>query len=298
MNEENEIFKQLGKLIKEENDKQLGAFKVILKEETTEIKKEIYEIKTAITESERRIKLLQDSNCILQKKNEYLERKLKKNNIVIFGLEVEKENLVNDVIRHLSELLHINIDISQINNVYKIGKQPTNQPIVVEFLSYLVKVEVLKNCKNLKGTKISISDDLSKADQAVRKCLLKHQKEAKNNNLNAYIRGNKLMINNDVYTVEDLEKENTITNLNNENDHEPTITEELVLEKGKASSAPATPANFLNLDSDDDKYDTLEDTEQEGVDIENRRDTKKRKINKHNLRPITRKITKQIPNKK
>lgn len=187
--------------------------------------------------------------------------------------------------------MNINLNINQINNIYSIGKQQTNRPLIVEFISFFTKIEVLKNCKKLKGTKISITDDLTKNDQVIRQILLKHQKQAKQYNLNAYIRGNKLIINDDTYTVEQLENGNEIY-LPSQEHH---IVEELVSKK--ISSAPTTPSNFQIEETDDDTYETLEEKEQEDDEIDHIKVVKKRKINKqthHKYRPLTRNLCKEL----
>lgn len=140
----------------------------------------------------------------LEERIKYLERKIRKNNIVIFGLKTENTtSLLDQVLAKLNSILHINIDQSHINDIYKVGKKNV---IVLEFLSNLTKGEIFKNIKNLKGTGISIANDLCKEDQQERQILYHNLRSAKNNNLPAYVKQGKLYVNGEQYTVEQLKK--------------------------------------------------------------------------------------------
>ena len=87
-----------------------------------------------------------------------------------------KEPLVDIVITKLNLLLQLNLTVSCLNNVYLLGKSEGTRPILIQFLSYFTKVQVLKECKKLKGTSISITEDLTKEEREVRRVLVKHKK--------------------------------------------------------------------------------------------------------------------------
>ena len=86
-----------------------------------------------------------EENKILKNKVEYLENKARKNNIVIYGLKVE-ENLQENTLCQLENLLNVKINQCDLNNIYRIGQQDniSERPILVEFLSFLKKQEVIK----------------------------------------------------------------------------------------------------------------------------------------------------------
>lgn len=141
----------------------------------------IKELKNAILDSETRIlskielvngkvKKLEEENKELRGRVEYLERGSKKKNLVAFGL-VENREEVN----------------------------PDN------VCNKFSKVNVLSNCKKLKGKKITITQDLTKLQQARNKILRDHLKQIRSvSQDNCYIKGEKLYRNNKVYTVEDI----------------------------------------------------------------------------------------------
>ncbi|CAH1154529.1 unnamed protein product [Phaedon cochleariae] len=229
---ESDILAQLKQFIREENNKQTEALKKNFKEEIDGIKSEIYELRKNIEDQADKVRTLENSTEILEQKFKNIDRRLRKNNIVIFGFNVPKEDLIECTIAGLNQLLNLDLQKTNINNIQLIGKRETNRPILVEFVSYLTKQEVLKNCKNLKGSKISITEDLSKEDQLTRKSLLKHQAIARHKGMNAYIRGNKLVINKDIYSLEELDTE----------DHHN------IVEAERASSAPPTPIAAKSLE--------------------------------------------------
>ncbi|CAG9759995.1 unnamed protein product [Ceutorhynchus assimilis] len=110
---------------------------------------------------------------------------------------------------------------SDIDNVCVFGK---SRHILVKLTSFLKSREILTNCKKLKGTGVSISEDLSKEEREENKILRKHLKEAKEQKLNAYIKNNQLVVNGQAYTAEELQKEEEteIQNLNKPNSAPPT----------------------------------------------------------------------------
>ncbi|KAJ8962756.1 hypothetical protein NQ318_001154 [Aromia moschata] len=125
----------------------------------------------------------------------------------------------------LKKEIDINLNISDFNNVYPLGKQE-NSPLKIEFLSYLKKTTVLKNAKKLKGKKLSIANDLTQKQRIENKLLRKHLYLAKEDkNKNCYIKNNKLYVNGEAYSTEQLQ---IIENI----DDDPV----------KSNSEPGTPS--------------------------------------------------------
>lgn len=177
----------------------------------------IKELKNAILDSETRIlskielvnekvKKLEEENKELRGRVEYLERGSKKKNLVAFGLVENREEVNPDnVCNKLNKLLDINIKSSDIGDLNLIGGNSGKEPLRIEFVSKFSKVNVLSNCKKLKGKKITITQDLTKLQQARNKILRDHLKQIRSvSQDNCYIKGEKLYRNNKVYTVEDI----------------------------------------------------------------------------------------------
>lgn len=198
-----------------------------------EIVKNRKELKNSIKASEanvllkieslnNKIKILEKENIDLKNKVEILERDSRKNNLIIFGLDINyKEVSVKSICNRLKQLLGIDLSETDINNIYPLGKVD-NSPIKLELVSQLRKREILQNCNKLKGSKIFIAHDLTENQRSEYKILRAHLNQAKENTDNrCFIKGNRLYVNNIAYTVDDLQ-------------YEPDP-------KAKNNSAPPTP---------------------------------------------------------
>ncbi|KAJ8935638.1 hypothetical protein NQ318_015615 [Aromia moschata] len=163
-----------------------------------EIKKSKQELKAsieAVEEVNRRINALEQKNKNLEDKLENIERTQRKNNIIIFGMQNVQQVTPEIICDELKKEIDINLNISDFNNVYPLGKQE-NSPLKIEFLSYLKKTTV----KHLY---------LAKEDK----------------NKNCYIKNNKLYVNGEAYSTEQLQ---IIENI----DDDPV----------KSNSEPGTPS--------------------------------------------------------
>ncbi|KAK4871850.1 hypothetical protein RN001_015974 [Aquatica leii] len=106
----------------------------------------------------------------LIKENESLSNELDKaqqysrrTNIRIFGLdEVAGENIEACVINAMKDKVNVTSDM--IDRCHRIGRLNKNKPraIIVKFVNYKYKEIVFKNKKLFKGTKIIITEDLTK----------------------------------------------------------------------------------------------------------------------------------------
>lgn len=182
------------------------------KNQTIEIKTEIESVKDSIKEEVLKRKELEQKYDILNDKYRKLEKSLRKNNVIVFGLENNtEENLINYIVKTLNTYLELNIDHRDINDVFTIGKQSDHKPVIIKFTSYLKKIELLRNCYKLKEVnknrnhKITITEELSVDEIKTQKILRQHLNEAKSRKIHAYIRADKIYINGNSYTVEELE---------------------------------------------------------------------------------------------
>lgn len=232
-----ELYEKLVRSIKEANDNQTEILKSKIKLEIDAVKGEITEIKDIVRNEARKQDQIEKRQTVLESKYEGVQRTLKKNNIIIFGLETEKvKNVTEYTISKLNSLLQLKLSLSQIDNIYSIGKSTEKKPVVVRFISYLKKIEVLRECKKLKNSGVSISEDLTQKEREIRRILLKHKKVAQLQGQKAQIKKNLLYINGDAYTHVDLEK---------------VTPEDQVINKKelrKINSAPPTPQAFRNTE--------------------------------------------------
>lgn len=173
-----------------------------------EIKGDINTIKQDLNSTtqklENKIKELETENSVLKARFLSTERKIRKNNCLIFGVKINEEaSTLEAVLKVFHEKLGVAISERDINNCYQL-KHIREKPILLEFISYLKKGEIYNNLSKLKNTGIYFSDDLVYEDRQERKQLLEYMKKAKSNNLHTKIKKNKLLIAGETYTLTDL----------------------------------------------------------------------------------------------
>lgn len=176
-----------------------------------------------------KIRTLEKENTELKTRVEVLERRSKENAILVFGLE-KKHIPLNTVCEQLGGLLGIEINRPDINSYYWFNNA-RNNPVKIDFISNLKKKEVLKSCFKLKGTGLRIVQDLTIPQREENKLLQRYLKKARENTTNkSYIRGNRLHINHQSFTLEELQNSSEI----------PFV---------KYNSAPSTPT-IRNIDKE------------------------------------------------
>lgn len=249
INDSDALFERLNKLINDANERQTTTIKLEIQTEVSAVKTEITELKKIIQQEKDKVNALEKTQTDLQTKYKILEKSLKRNNVLIFGVKYDnKQNsLAEFVIQKINQWLELDLTLECLNNVYPIGKTESNRPILIQFQSYLTKTRVLKECRKLKGTGISITEDLTKEDREIQKKLIKHKKQAQSKGYKTYIRRNKLYVNNEEYTIEDLEEK--------DREEQPEIPQDQSLEQRKVNSAPATPVieNIIYSEEESDE---------------------------------------------
>lgn len=198
---------ELYRLLVAENQKQ-----------TKEISQQISSLSSKLSKCNKKVEKLESRYL-------NLERSKRKNNIIIFGSQIN-DNLLDETLNLINSKLDLNVTISQINNIYQIGKQPEKKGIVIEFISFLTKKLVFQNVKKLKGTGIAIANDLIAEDRENQKILLKHLRLKREENIEAKIKGNSLVIGDKHYSVHELENQGTPNILETNSDVLTTSEEE------------------------------------------------------------------------
>lgn len=171
-------------------DKKLGQIAT----DTNAIKQENKQLKEKIEDQDRRI--------------EFLEREVRKKNLVITGVtdeEAEGEKEMLDKVALVMNNIEVGMDEERdLEDCIRLGryKEAGTRPILIKLRKFSKKMEILKQAKNLKNTKIGINEDYTKEVQEERKKLIPIMKEARAKGQKAMIKYNKLIINNEVYDME------------------------------------------------------------------------------------------------
>lgn len=118
---------------------------------------------------------LEKSNTRLKEENEELATSLdelqqytRRNSLRIFGLKEEKnENVDQAVVNILNDKLGVAISIDNIDRCHRLGAfRPGSQKpraIIIKFTSYRYRAKVFHEKKKLKGSGITIREDLTRA---------------------------------------------------------------------------------------------------------------------------------------
>lgn len=194
MTDEHRLFTLIQKANEEQTDRLAKVAEAHTKLLRDEIRTNVKEVEVRL---EKALKKIED----LKKKHIETERRLRRNNIVIFGLQPTRD-LLNNTLTKLNEILHLGLQESDVNNIYRTGKEKS--VIIIELLSFLKKKQIFSKVKELKGSGIAITNDLCYEDREDRKVLRFHQQKALAQKLEAKIKGNTLIVENKVFTLEDL----------------------------------------------------------------------------------------------
>jgi hypothetical protein len=206
------------------------------------ISAELESVKTQLSKANDRISSLESCKTELLNKIDDLENKSKKNNIIIFGLtEIEDGNEpIDDFLLLAGCKLDVNLDKNCVSHAYRIGKNFGKRPLLVSFIQYSSKEIIMKNVGKLKGSKITISEDLSNKARAKRKNILVKAKEARDKGLNVKIRNNYLLVDNKVVTYDTL--------------LEPDWLDQFIVTKSRSDSQATENKRNRDESSQDDEY--------------------------------------------
>lgn len=189
-------------------DVTLESINNLLQEQTRILKDEFQTIikKISIKEArnEKRIQIL-ETRCAA------LERTIRRNNIIVFGLKPNQEKIFEYTLKELNNLFNLNIGIGEVNNIRKISRKP-DSPVIVEFVNYQTKLRIFRDkeaLRKLKIVNIAISNDYCLEDRLKQKTLRKHLKIAREKGIPAKIRGFVIEIDGKIYKPEDLEGTDT-----------------------------------------------------------------------------------------
>lgn len=232
-----------------------GPFQILFEKMKLEMQNQTAELKDSITtcimdKMEEKLSPLMEENKKLKSKIEkleneieFLKRKEKDNNIIVFGLE-EKETTSSELLQNLKITLkqEINIDTEdyEINKLYRLGHKNREsnkpRPILCSFISNWKKKEILRNKKNLKT--IQISEDYSKEVLEKRKILQAQLAEERKKGNIAFLKYDKLVV-----------KENTISQ--EKRKREPSVSPSMYNNQSKKQhfvlSAKANRTNAFDM---------------------------------------------------
>lgn len=218
-------------------------------EQNSEIKNEISLLRRQIAVQDKEIEGVKTQNSVLRQENNRLaatvhrlEKKTRENNIVLYRIQEPEDgntaSLAQLVMKFLRETLSIDLQPWDISNVYRIGKHTGGsvRPILVKLTTYLRKREILSKARNLKGTEYGIAEDLTREERNRKKVLYGHYRAALSKGYPASLLRDKVIINGQHYTYEDLGEDELLLQDSRTQVHPGR----------KSVSAPSTPVQESN----------------------------------------------------
>ncbi|CAH1154900.1 unnamed protein product [Phaedon cochleariae] len=172
----------------------------------------------------------------LEKRLQAVERKQKKYNLVVYGIQENEIDTHSSITSLFKNKLKVEVHDFGIRDAYRIGKseENKNRPIVVELLTNKWKTEILNKAKALKGSGIFISLDLIPEDYQKNKFLVTQQKIARESGHSAKIKGKQLIVDGVHYTYDTLRsKHNSVTSETESSEISEEISKKRLAEDSK-----------------------------------------------------------------
>lgn len=147
----------------------------------------------------------------LSKKIDDMENRSRINNVIIYGLEERlnenSTNLEQAVVKGVFKD-KLGVETRSVERVHRIGKKRPNstRPVIIRFYNFTEKMTILRNCKKLKNSSISISEDFSASVREVRSKLWQSSKAERNAGDKVTLLYDKLKVNDQLYLWNDEQK--------------------------------------------------------------------------------------------
>lgn len=183
------------------------------------------EHKTDHGEVMEKLQSIETNNEALKGRTDKLETKVKlldkdnrKRNIVIYGVEEKEGESIQDLQLILSSILNVKLECDlqkgEIDDFFRLGKKSDrSRPILIKLVSYWRKRELMSKSSKLKGSKISLANDLSPEDATKMKTLRQEMKDLRTKGHDVRIRGLTLLVDgvprNNIREQEELESMDT-----------------------------------------------------------------------------------------
>ncbi|XP_065304344.1 uncharacterized protein [Dermacentor albipictus] len=168
-----------------------------------------------ILECVERVDKLDHLILSLTKKVDELDNRGRRSNLVVYGVkEIENESpqdLLDAVEKSIFEDT-IGIKTAGIERIHRLGRKqttdnPKHRPVILKLFDYRDKATILSNCRKLKGTEYSISEDYSPAVRQIRKKLWERTKVHRDQKEKVFLSYDKVKINNRLYAWDDQAKD-------------------------------------------------------------------------------------------
>lgn len=122
----------------------------------------ITELKKTLLEKDKKI-------SELESKIDNLEQYQRRQCVRIFGIVEEENEDTNKIAIDVAQKIGVELNVSDIDRSHRVGRRDGDKPrpIIVKFVSYRKRWEIFSNKRKLKGSKITVREDLTKVRHAI-----------------------------------------------------------------------------------------------------------------------------------
>ena len=214
----NDVMKEL-KSIKTEFGKRFDQVDSKIDEQVEKLKQQLEEVKTDQTESRKEINEIRKENRFLRRRLNNIEGQSRRNNIIVRGIpETEDKESWDDceqaVRECLQRKLEMNVDEMSIERAHRLPRN-RNAPIgaprdmIIKLSFWKEKMNIIKKAKEIKPHDFYFMEDYCDDVKLARGKLKATLTNARNNDLNAYLSFDKLVVVNDnnrrnIYVYDDV----------------------------------------------------------------------------------------------
>ncbi|KAK3928402.1 Protein unc-13-like protein C [Frankliniella fusca] len=123
------------------------------------LSEDVASLKNELKDKDDKIRQLEAS---VETKLDELEQYGRRNNLRIFGVPVQADENTDDIVIEVACKMGISLDKSCIDRSHRIGKKDSHsKPIIVKFTSYAHRRSFFGAKRNLKGSRITVREDLT-----------------------------------------------------------------------------------------------------------------------------------------
>lgn len=128
-----------------------------------------------------------------------LEDRSRRNNLLIFGVSETDGETPTVLYEKIDKLFRevLEVDVKTIERLHRVGRRVSHKdrPVILKVYDYREKIDILRNCRKLKGTAFSVSEDFCDRTRDVRKKLWESAKDERNQGSSVRLVYNKLIVN-------------------------------------------------------------------------------------------------------
>jgi hypothetical protein len=171
-----------------------------IKEQLTSVDTKVISIDDKLSNVSSDLVTVNKNINLLENKVDLLECKNRENNVIFFGVSEavnsKHEDIYDIIINLCSDVLKSTITLNEINKCYRIGAFKLNRkrPVLLSLVHNRIKTQIFSNAKFLKGSGVSISEDLTPIARDQKKLIYDSYVQAQNSDLKNIKRGKNHLI--------------------------------------------------------------------------------------------------------